>query len=121
MESENRIYVLLKFSYKGEGETDCILPGLHCGTCITLDMLLTLIKKHLTLTNVKTAWVPSNEDDEHLFYVTYKEEFEQGLHHGFKVQVMYTKTGKIKFLTKAVDEEATKAVRLLVQEWNKEQ
>lgn len=118
MESENRIYVLLKFSYKGEGEDECILPGLHSGTCITLDMLLTLVEKHLTLTNVKTAWIPSN-DDEHLFYVTYKEEFEQGLHHGFKVQVMNTKTGTIKFLTKTVDEEATKAVRLVVQEWNK--
>ncbi len=119
MESENRIYVLLKFSYRGEGENDCILPGLHCGTCITFDMLLSLVEKHLTTTNVKTAWV-GNDDDEHLFYTTYTEEFEHDFHHGFKVQVMYTKTGKIGLLTKSVDEEATNAIRLLVKELYKE-
>lgn len=113
---DNRIYVLLKFSYQGEGEADCIMPGLHCGTATNLDALLDLVEKHLTLTNVKSAWVSDNDQDEHAFYTTYKESFEQDFHHGFKVQVMDTTTGKTSFLIKGVDDEALTAIQRMVQE-----
>ena len=110
------VYTLLKFSYRGEGEDDCILPGLHCGTATNLDTLLDLIEKYMTMTNVKSVWLPTDVNDEHIFYVNYNDEFEVGFHHGFKVQAMDTSTAKLGFVTKATDEEAYTAIQRLVTE-----
>ena len=112
----NRFYTLLKFSYSGEGQVDCILPGLSCGMAKDLDALLDLVEKHLAMTNVKTAWVPTDSNDEHLFYVTYKDAFEEQFHHGFKVQAMDTTTGRVWLLTKATDSEEVSAIQRLTTE-----
>lgn len=114
--TSNRFYTLLKFSYSGEGQDDCILPGLSCGMAKDLDALLDLIEKHLTKTNVKDAWIPKDDNDEHLFYVTYKDTFEADFHHGFKVQTMDTSTGKVWILTKTADHEEAVAIQRLVTE-----
>lgn len=111
---EGKIYNFLKFSYKSDG--GCFLPGMYAGNAMNLDQLLDLIERHLTSTGVKEAWLPEKEFDDHLFFVTYDAEFEQGFKHGFKVQVIDTGTSKSESLSKYSDPEAWNAVRKLVSE-----
>ena len=116
---QNKIYTLLKFSYKGDNEDHCFLPGMYCGTVMNFDILLDLIEKHLTMTNMASSWVPNEDSNDHLFFVKYGEEFEQENHHGFKVQITDTSTSKIHFLSKKEDKDAWIAISNLVKELRK--
>ena len=111
---EGKIYNFLKFSYKSDG--GCFLPGMHAGTAMNLDQLLDLVDKHLTKTDVKEAWLPEKEFDDHIFFVNYNADFEEGFKHGFKVQMIDTETSKSESLSKYSNPEAWNAVRRLVSE-----
>ena len=111
-------YIVTKYSYKGSGPNNCFLPGMYCGSCNTLDSLLDLVEKYITMTNTKSVWEPEDPKDGMMFYTTTNYEFEDEIYHGYKIQVVGP-TSKNESLSVTSDKEAWQAVRNMVREYAK--